>query len=70
MMQKQLVLANLKELYRSFKENNLNIEVGFSKFADLQPTQCILAGAAGTHCVCVCTIHQNMKLLFESSKLR
>ena len=43
--------------------------MGFSKFTELRPPYCVLAGASGTHCVCVCTIHQNVKLLFESIKL-
>ena len=30
---------------------------------------CILAGAAGTHSVCVCVIHQNMKLLLALVRL-
>ena len=28
--------------------------------------QCVLAGASGTHCVCVCTIHQNVKLMLNA----
>ena len=45
------------------------MKVGFSKFAELHPPYCVLAGASGTHSVCICTIHQNVKLLFESIKL-
>ncbi len=48
--QKRLVLGNLKEVYRAFKEND---KVGFSKFAELRPRHCILAGASVTHPVCV-----------------
>ena len=68
-IQKRLVLTNLRELYRSFKDKHLETRVGFSKFAELRPPNCVLAGASGTHSVCVCTIHQNVKLLFESIKL-
>ena len=42
---------------------SLCIKVGFSKFADFHPKHCVLAGASGTHSVCVCTIHQNVKLM-------
>lgn len=68
-IQKQLVLCNLKEAHHTFKEKYPNIKVGFSKFAELRPRQCILAGAAGTHSVCVCTICQNTKLMFVGSKI-
>ena len=29
----------------------------------------MLAGAAGTHSVCVCTTHQNMDLMFQHAKI-
>ena len=59
-VQKRLVLSNLKEVYE-FKSMFPNEKIGFSRFAALRPKQCELAGAGGTHCVCVCTIHQNVK---------
>ena len=68
-MQKRLVLTNLRELHRLFKDRHPEVKVGFSKFSELRPPHCVLAGASGTHSVCVCTIHQNVKLLFESIKL-
>ena len=43
--------------------------MGFSKFAELRPKHCTLAGASGTHTVCVCTIHQNVKLMILAAKL-
>ena len=60
-VQKRLILSNLKELYQDFKNKYLTEHIGFSKFAELRPTHCILAGGSGTHSVCVCTIHQNVK---------
>ena len=68
-MQKRLILSNLRELYRSFKDKHQEQKVGFSKFAELRPRHCVLAGASGTHSVCVCTLHQNMKLMMQSIKL-
>lgn len=68
-MQKRLVLCNLKELHCAFKDKFPDQKIGFSKFADLRPRHCVLAGASGTHCVCVCTIHQNVKLMFHGAKL-
>ncbi|XP_044583003.1 uncharacterized protein LOC123264021 isoform X1 [Cotesia glomerata] len=62
-VQKRLVLSNLKELYQCFREINPAEKVGFSKFASLRPKHYVLAGASGTHTICVCTIHQNFKLM-------
>ena len=36
---------------------------------ELRPKHCILAGASGTHSVCVCTIHQNVKLMVLGARL-
>lgn len=65
-VQKRLVLSNLREVYNLFKEQHPNSKVGFSKFASLRPKNCVLAGASGTHSVCVCEIHQNVKLMLEA----
>lgn len=32
----------------------------------LRPKNCVLAGASGTHSVCVCQIHQNPKLMLHA----
>ena len=68
-VQKRLILSNLKELYQDFKQKYPKKRIGFSKFAELRPKHCILAGASGTHSVCVCTIHQNVKLMINGMKL-
>nr|XP_047122569.1 uncharacterized protein LOC124806053 [Hydra vulgaris] len=62
-MQKRLLLCNLKELFVAFKCKNPEIKIGFSRFCTLRPKWCITVGASGTHSVCVCAIHQNLKLL-------
>ncbi|KAJ8935241.1 hypothetical protein NQ314_012916 [Rhamnusium bicolor] len=64
-VQKKLILCNLKELYQNFKTQYDSVPIRFSKFASLRPAHCILAGSSGTHVVCVCTIHQNVKLMLE-----
>ena len=69
-VQKRLVLSNLRELYKLFKDKFPAEKVGFSKFAELRPKHCVLAGASSTHSVCVCTIHQNVKLMMVGLKLR
>ncbi len=68
-IQKRLVLNNLREVYRAFKDAYPDKKIGFSIFAELRPQHCILAGASGTHAVCVCTIHQNIKLMFSGARL-
>lgn len=40
-VQKHLVLCNLKEVYELFKAHHQDIKIGFSKFADLRPRQCV-----------------------------
>ena len=67
--QKHLILCNLKELYQHFKTKYPQQRIGFTKFAELCPKHCILAGASGTHSVCVCTIHQNVKLMLLGAQL-
>ena len=68
-VQKRLVLSNLKEVHHEFKEKFPDRKIVFSKFAELRPKHCILAGASGTHSVCVCTIHQNVKLMMFEMRL-
>ena len=53
----RLILCNLKVLYAAYKFKY------FLKFCSLQPKWCVPAGPKGTHSVCVCTIHQNVKLI-------
>ena len=49
--------------YLTFQKNleNLDRGIGFSTFALLHLKWCIPVGAAGTHNICVCTYHQNVK---------
>ncbi|GAB1860758.1 hypothetical protein CAJAP_01837 [Camponotus japonicus] len=69
-MQKRLLLNNLKELFESFQEMYPAVKCSFSKFVSLRPKHCVLAGASGTHSVCVCPIHENVKLLIDGANLK
>ena len=69
-VQKRSMLMNLNELYASFKKINPKITISFSAFAKLRPKNCILAGASGTHSVCVCIIHQNVKLMLDAIEVK
>jgi hypothetical protein len=65
-VQKRLVLGNLKELFELFETTYPDEKIGFSKFAT---KHYVLAGGSGTHSVCVCTAHQNVKLMIEGARL-
>ncbi|GBL97431.1 hypothetical protein AVEN_170533-1 [Araneus ventricosus] len=43
--------------------------IGFSKFCELRPKYCALLRSSGMHSVCVCTIHQNAKLMMAQCKI-
>ena len=62
-LQKRLMLLNLKELYLSFKMDHPDCDIGFTKFSTLRPPNCILVDSTGAHSICVCSYHQNVKLL-------
>ena len=42
------------------------IQIGISKFCETRPKNCITVGTRGTHSVCVCKIHQNVKLIIAA----
>lgn len=65
-LQRRLVLCNLREAYAIFQDQVPTTDIGFSKFAANRPKNCILANSSGTHSVCVCVYHQNVKLMFET----
>lgn len=62
LLHKRLVLCNLRE---AFQDEHPDVKIGFTAFFSLRPRQCVLAESSGTHCVCVCTIHQNIHFLFD-----
>ena len=68
-MQKRLILSNLKELYAEFKSSYPDIKTCFSNFCSHRPKWCITVGALGTHTVCACTYHPNVKLMIGAVKL-
>ena len=65
-VQKRLLLSNLKELHAAYKEKYPHHKIGISKFCELRPIWCITVTSSGAHSVCVCSIHQNAKLLVDS----
>lgn len=68
-MQKRLLLCDVVDLHKQFKEKNPTFRISLSKFAQLRPKWCVFAGSSGTHSVCVCTIHQNFKTMLDAARL-
>lgn len=61
----RLLLGNLDDLHKIFCKKYPEVKLSQSKFTKLRPRQCIKAGQSGSHNVCVCVIHQNVKLKVE-----
>ena len=64
-VQKRLLLCNLKELYVAYKDKYPMHKIGLSKFCELRPKWCVPVSSSGSHSVCVCTHHQNTKLMVD-----
>lgn len=69
-MQKRLLLLNIDELFFKYKEFCLAKlcmkACSKSKFFEMRPKHVIGVGSTGTHNVCVCEKHQNVKLMIDS----
>ena len=65
-LQKRLILGNRTEIYAKVKRKFPEKKIGFSKFAMVHPKE--RARASGTHQVCVCTVHNNVKLMTTNAK--
>lgn len=63
--QKRLLLSNLREVFAMFKARYPDCTIGFSKFCQLRPAWVVTTSASGMHNVCVCQIHQNLKLMID-----
>ena len=59
--QKRLLLFNLNDLHKQFREKFPEMPISLSKFKQTRPPECILSAKSGIHNVCVCKIYQNMK---------
>lgn len=47
-VQKGLILRDLSKMYEKIKMQYPDIIIEFSKFAQVRPPRCVLAGASGT----------------------
>lgn len=50
---KRLLLFDVKVLHKMFREKYASMKTGISKFAQLRPKWCVLAGTSRTHNVSV-----------------
>jgi hypothetical protein len=66
--QKRLLLCKLNEAYSSLKQQYPKARVRFSKFCEIRPWN--IVAACGTHSVCSCSTHKNVKLMLIGSKLK
>jgi hypothetical protein len=60
----------MNEAYSLFTQLCPNVKVGFYKFCEIRSRNTVTAGACGAHSVCVCSTHQNVKLMLIESKLK
>ncbi len=69
-VQKRLLLVNIDELYSQYKEYCVNTlcmkAFGRTKFFMLRPEHVVKVGTGGSHNVCVCEKHQNVKLMVDA----
>ncbi|KAJ8685943.1 hypothetical protein QAD02_021736 [Eretmocerus hayati] len=65
-VQERLLLCNMNELYSQFVQEYSDKKIGISKFTQLRPKHCVIAGSSGTHVVYVCVHHENDKLMLDS----
>lgn len=64
---KQLMLITLSELFTEFTQQNPEHPISLSEFAKNRPRQCRWVWNKGQHRNCTCIIHENFKLLLEST---
>ena len=63
-VQKRYMLYTLKEAYGLFCLENVDVNVSFSKFAELRPPHVLLQKDM-PHNMCLCKIHENVRLLLQ-----
>ena len=65
--QVRFMLKSLREAYNKFKEEDPSLKVGLTRFCELRPTHVKLLDQI-PHQVCVCSYHENVKLLLVALK--
>lgn len=62
--QVRYMICSISEAFQQFKEQNPDVAVGKSKFADLRPSHVLLSSKL-PHNVCLCKYHQNFALALD-----
>lgn len=65
-VQKRILLCSLEELYENLKRLFPELKLSFSIFYKLKPKWCVHPGGPGTQNVCVCQMHEDMKLILSA----
>lgn len=68
-VQRRMILSTINEAFAEFNETFPNIKVELSSFSKYRPKNCVSLGTTGAHNICVCIIHQNVKLMLEAVKI-
>ncbi|KAJ8677403.1 hypothetical protein QAD02_013190 [Eretmocerus hayati] len=68
--QKRLLLYTIQELYKRWKRENSHLPKlpGLTFFQSFRPKECLSAGDPGTHSICVCAQHENIKMKIYALK--
>lgn len=61
-----MMLSTLRQTYQEFKNRYQAKKISMSYFVKCRPKNCVFLGSSGTHMICVCTIHQNVKQMLFS----
>ena len=71
LVQKRILMYDLKDLYQNWmKDTRCDVIPSLTFFSQLRPKECIFAGDTGTHNICVCLVHQNVKLKLASMNVK
>ena len=59
------LICNLKRLHTQFTSEHEGLNISIFNLTKLRPGHCVPAGSSGTHNVCVCVHHENVKLMLN-----
>ena len=67
---KHHLLSKLSQAFDQFKLENESVKLGFSKFCEFRPVNCILTyNSSGLHQVCSCVLCENPRLMILTSNI-
>ena len=69
-IQKRLLLYSLNESHTQFTSEHEGLNISISEFTKLRPRHCVLPRSSGSHNLCVCMHHGNVKLMLNVTDIR